>query len=139
MNKYIVINKLNNEHITQLIELFKQTWWANERTKDEINLMLKTSISFGLIQKETENLIGYARVLTDEIKYAFIFDLIVSESLQGKGLGKFLMQTIMAYPKFQNVKNFDLTCASDKITFYEKFGFNKDYGEKSQPMRLRLA
>src|SRR5947209_2922130 len=120
MEKYSIIERLSLEHITQLSELFKQTWWARDRTKVEIEIMLICSMSFGLIENETQRLIGYARVLTDEIKYAFIFDVILLEHSRGKGMGKMLMETIIAHPRLKNITRFELTCAPDMVGFYEK-------------------
>jgi len=135
MSEYSISHDLSNKQIEQLFELFKQMWWAKDRTLDEVNIMLKNSISFALIENTTPNLVGYARVITDEIKYAFIFDVMVVEFLRGKKLGKFLIQTIISDARFKNVKNFELTCAPEMMSFYEKLGFSEDYGLKSIPMR----
>lgn len=138
MGNYSIIEQLNSGQIEQLSELFKQMWWARDRTKNEIVIMLKNSMSFGLIENETQNLVGYARALTDEIKYAFIFDVMTAEHLRGKGLGKMLMDAIITHPRLINVKNFELTCAPDMVAFYEKFGFNENYGWEVRPMRLTI-
>lgn len=137
MSEYSISHDLSNKQIEQLLELFKQMWWSKDCTLDEVNIMLKNSISFALIENATSNLVGYARVLTDEIKYAFIFDVMIAEVLRGKRLGKLLMQTIISDSRFKNVKNFELTCVPEMLPFYEKFGFSKDYGLKSIPMRYR--
>lgn len=136
MDGFSIIEQLNSRQIEQLSELFKTMWWAHDRTKEEISIMLGTSISFGLIENETENLVGYARVLTDEIKYAFIFDIMTAEYLRGKGFGKLLMETIIDHPRFVAIKNFELTCAPDMMGFYERFGFSEYYGNGVRAMRL---
>ena len=42
---------------------------------EDIAIMLKNSMSFGVIENNTKRLVGYARVLTDAIKYApFLMD-----------------------------------------------------------------
>lgn len=135
MKEYSIIHELSSKQVGQLLELFKQMWWAKDRSETEVATMLKNSISFGLIN-DAQDLIGYARVLTDEIKYAFIFDVIVTEHVRGKGLGQILMDAIIAHPKFRDVKNFELTCAPDMLPFYERFGFSEDYGVEVRPMRL---
>ena len=135
MKKYSIIHELTSKQIGQLLELLKQVWWTKDRTEAEVVTMLKNSMSFGLIN-DTQDLIGYARVLTDEIKYAFIFDVMLAEHLRGNGLGKVLMEAIIAHPRLKNIKNFELTCAPDMVGFYERFGFSEDYGVKVRPMRL---
>lgn len=73
MNTFTIIEQLNEIQIEQLYSLFQQMWWAHDRNMADILTMLKNSMSFGLIENNTQNLVGYTRVLTDEIKYAFIF------------------------------------------------------------------
>ena len=136
MKDFSIIEQLNQKQIVQLSELFKEMWWTRDRTMEEILVMLKNSISFGLIDNKTEDLVGYARVLTDEIKYAFIFDVMTVDYHRGKGLGKMLMSTIIDHPRFQRIKNFELTCAPDMVGFYVKFGFSENYGSDVRPMRL---
>lgn len=135
MSEFLIIEQLNNKQVQQLHDLFKQMWWAKKRTLEEISTMLNTSMSFGVIESNTENLVGYARVLTDEIKYAFIFDVMAVEYYRGQGLGKMLMDAIIAHPRLKSVSNFELTCAPDMVTFYEKFGFSENYGSDVRPMR----
>jgi predicted GNAT family N-acyltransferase len=138
MESISIIDKLNSEQIEQLYHLYKQTWWANDRTMDEILIMLETSLSFGFIENETNNLIAYARVLTDKFRYAFIFDVIVDEKFRNKGLGKKLIEVIFEHPELKNIKRFELTCKSVMIPFYEKFGFKEDYGDDVKAMRCKV-
>jgi predicted GNAT family N-acyltransferase len=136
MRQFLIIDQLNDNQVQQLNKLFQEMWWAKERTMDDIAIMLKNSMSFGVVERDTQNLVAYARVLTDEIKYAFIFDVIVVDYHRGKGLGKLIMDAIIAHPRLKNVKNFELTCAPDMVGFYEKFGFSESYGDDVRPMRF---
>lgn len=134
--EFIVIETLNTQHIDQLENLFKKMWWAKDRTREEMLIMLETCMSFGVIETKNQKLIAYARVLTDVIKYAYIFDVITDEEYRGNGLGKMLINTIINHPKLRNVQNFELTCAPDMVAFYEKFGFSENYGWEVRPMRF---
>lgn len=138
MHKISLIEKFSIEQIEQLQKLYQQTWWANNRTPEETATILRNSISFGLFENETSKLIGYARVLTDEIRYAFIFDVIVDEKYHGQGWGKRLMQYIISHPKLSRIKYFELTCRPDMIEFYTKFGFSENYGPEITPMRFTV-
>jgi predicted GNAT family N-acyltransferase len=135
MKKFSIIEQLNSAQIAQLFDLFQKMWWAEGRTSEEIAIVMQNSMSFGIIENDTQNLVAYARVLTDEIKYAFIFDVMAVDYHRGKGLGKMLMDAILVHPKLKNVKNFELTCAPDMAAFYEKFGFSENYGREVRPMR----
>jgi len=135
MQSLTIVHELNKPQIDQLVDLYKKMWWSKERTKDEVLTLLKTSVSFGLIHDATQELIGYARVLTDEIKYAFIFDVMLQEHMRGKGLGKALIEAIVAHPKLKRITRFELTCVPELVSFYEQFGFSENYG-KVRAMRL---
>lgn len=137
MSEFLIIHQLNANQIEQLHDLFKQAWWTKNRSSEEISTMLNLSMSFGVIESDTKNLVGYARVLTDEIKYAFIFDVMLLDRHRGKGLGKMVMDAIIAHPRLKNVQCFELTCAPDMVTFYEQFGFSENYGDEVRPMRFR--
>lgn len=134
MKEFTIIEQLEEKHIEQLYDMFQSMWSSEGRTKEEISALLNVSMSFGVINNTTQNLVAYARVLTDKIKYAFIFDVMAIEQYRGRGLGRLLLEAVIAHPKLKNIKIFELTCAPDKITFYEKFGFNEDY-ENVRPMR----
>jgi len=127
MEPFSIIEQLDTKQTQQLLDLLHKTWWGKDRTMQDVATTLKKCLSFGLIENISGKLIGYARVLTDEIKYAFIFDVMVDEPYRKKGLGDVIMKAIIAHPKLQCIKNFELTCAPDLIKFYERFGFSEDY------------
>ncbi|MCD6038696.1 MAG: family N-acetyltransferase [Gammaproteobacteria bacterium] len=133
--KFSFIEKLNETQLDELHALYKKMWWSTDRTKEEIAALLKNSIPFPLINHDTSELVGFARVLTDEFRYAYIYDVMTAEHLRSKGLGKLIMQHILSHPKLQNVKYFELTCVPEMADYYKKFGFTEDYG-KVVAMRL---
>lgn len=137
MDKFTIVEQLTEAQIEELHALICSTWWAKQRSYEDIQTMLKTCMCFAVIEVSSQKLVAYARVLTDGIKYAYIFDVVAFEAYRGIGLGKKLMQTIIAHPQLSNIKNFELTCAPDMVPFYEHFGFSEDYGPEVRPMRYQ--
>lgn len=133
-NNLIIVNNLNEKQIDQLHELYQKMWWSIGRNKNDIFTLLKTCIPFAVIQNDTQNLIGFARVLTDEMRYAYIFDVMTYEEYRNQGIGKSLMKSILTHPQLAHVKYFELTCAPDMVTYYAQFGFSTDF-EKVIAMR----
>lgn len=125
----LIISDLDSKHIEQLYELYQQMWWSVGRSKEDITTLLKNCIPFAAIHNNTQNLVGFARVLTDEIRYAYIFDVMVQETFRNRGIGKLLMGSIFSHPRLNNVKYFELNCTPEMVPYYEKFGFSKDLGE----------
>lgn len=138
MQEYSVLYELSTQHFEQMYQLVHATWWGLKRTADEMQRLMKKSLPIVLVDNHTQDLIGFARVLTDEVRYAFIFDVVVVESRRGQGLGQQILKAIFEHPTLQQIKYFELTCAPDKVKFYERAGFKLDYtsnGVQVLPMR----
>lgn len=131
---YSIQHEMTYEQFDQLHRLIKTMWWSTDRTKEEIETMHKHCLPFAVIDNNTQRLIGFARVLTDEVRYAYIYDVMTEEPLRGKGIGKMIMQAILSHPKLMRVKYFELTCAPEMVEYYRKFGFSDNY-ETVIPMR----
>jgi ribosomal protein S18 acetylase RimI-like enzyme len=69
--------------------------------------------------------IGCGRVVGDGGLYFYVQDIIVSPDFQGKGLGKRLMQAIMAYLEINARPGafIGLMAAKGTNDFYDQFGF----------------
>ncbi|MDY6803655.1 MAG: GNAT family N-acetyltransferase [Cyanobacteriota bacterium] len=124
--KVEAIAQLTEEQIEDLYQLYKSTWWANNRTVPGIRKMLQnTDIAIGLCEVESKKLVAFGRVLTDYFYRAVIWDLIVEESYRGQGLGKALMEAIVNHPSLKEVESMSLMCFPEMVPFYEKFGFTQ--------------
>lgn len=126
-NRFMIVESLTSEQIDQLVMLFHKMWWSAERTKDQVLTLLDSCLAFGLID-EHKKLIGFARVLTDRMRYAYIYDVMIEEELRSMGLGAMIMQHIINHPKLNNIKYVELTCAPEMENYYVKFGFKCDFG-----------
>lgn len=123
------VNQLTDKQVNQLHALYQNEWWSKGRTlKDTKKCVENSQFIFGLLD-ENENLIGFSRILTDQVYKALIFDVIVSDSYRGKGLGQSLIAEIKNHKILRDVQHFELYCLPEMIPFYEKHGFNSDLGE----------
>ncbi len=64
--KIKLIHHLNlDNHLDDLYLLFQSEWWTKTREKEDLAIMIQNSdILFGLVVKQTNQLVGFARVLT---------------------------------------------------------------------------
>ncbi|VXD14643.1 GCN5-related N-acetyltransferase [Planktothrix serta PCC 8927] len=121
----IVVQDLTPTQIQDLEKLYKQGWWSYQRTSKDIQKMLTNSdIIIGLVDSNTQKLIGFTRVLTDYTYRALIWDVLVESSYQNQGLGKKLIDEILTHPDLQEVEAFLLMCLPEMVPFYEKLGFH---------------
>jgi GNAT superfamily N-acetyltransferase len=67
--------------------------------------------------------VGFARVVTDAATFAYLGDVFVLQPYRGRGLGKRLMEAVMAHPDVQGVRRFMLATA-DAHALYAQFGFH---------------
>lgn len=107
--------------IAQLLELYRSADWARNRTAEEAAAVLSNS-SLVFTLWEGDRLAAFARVLTDFIFRAAIYDVIVHPDVQRKGVGKALLEKVLTYPSLKKVQVFHLL-TRDKRAFYEKLGF----------------
>lgn len=122
MSGYQLLRHLEEHQIPKLHELYARQWWTSQRTLADIKKMLAASdLLFAYWDEQKDKLAAFARVLTDHVYRAIIFDVIVDEELRGSGLGKKLMNDIIN--ETSHIERVELYCKDDKIAFYEKLGF----------------
>lgn len=124
-----VIFSLEPEQVAQLHTLYQQEWWTKGRTLEETDSCVRGStIAIGLVNEGNE-LVGFARVLTDFTLKALIFDVIIREDQRKTGLGNKLLSLIKSHEKLQRVRHFELYCLPEMFKFYTKHGFTPEVGE----------
>jgi GNAT superfamily N-acetyltransferase len=65
---------------------------------------------------------GFARVVTDGATFAWLCDVFVLPAHRGRGVGKRLMDAVMAHPDVQPVRSFMLA-TRDAHGLYARYGF----------------
>ena len=115
---------LTSSQIDQLVALFQTEWWTKGRTRADTEMALQMGgPMFAFVDPESDDLVAFARTITDGVYKAMIFDIIVKVTWRGTGLGALLMETVLNDPALVNVKHRELYCLEDMVPFYEKWGF----------------
>jgi GNAT superfamily N-acetyltransferase len=102
--------------------LSNRSYWAMGRDIEVVKCSIDNSLCFGMYD-DSNKLIGFARVLTDNAVFAYIMDLFILEKFRQQGLGKRLMDYIISYPDLLNVKRIMLA-TKDAHGLYERCGFS---------------
>ncbi len=97
-----------------------RSYWAAKRTRARVETSLRNSLVFGVY--EGNHQVGLARVVTDYATFAWLCDVFVDEDYRGPGIGKWLMETIVAHPDLQGLKRM-LLATSDAHGLYRPYGF----------------
>ena len=95
-------------------------YWSEGIGRDLVAHALDGSLCFGLYLGTTQ--IGLARVVTDRATFAYLCDVYVLPSHRGRGLGEWLIETVMSHPDLQGLRRFSLV-TKDAQELYRKFGF----------------
>jgi GNAT superfamily N-acetyltransferase len=98
----------------------KDIYWTAGRTIEEVQTTIDHSFCFGIYLNDQQ--IGFARVITDYVVFAYVMDVFIDEAHRGKGYSSILMEAMMNEPQLQNVKIWRLA-TRDAHHIYEKFGF----------------
>jgi predicted GNAT family N-acyltransferase len=129
MDKYRIVESLTESQVSELMDLYKNEFWSDKRTREDVVKMLAgTDVIIGLVD-ECDRLIGITRVLTDFVYRAMIFDVIIKPTHRKMGLGAKLMDAVLNHPELQTVEHFYLNCLPNMMPFYERWGFSDDVGE----------
>ena len=123
-----IIETLSDDQCRQLHALYQQEWWTRGRTlADTRKCVAGSQIRIGLVDG-SGSLQGFARVLTDYVFKAIVFDVIVAGDKRGEGLGKTLMSLVLNHEKLRSVKQVELYCLPELSGFYEQLGFSTAVG-----------
>jgi GNAT superfamily N-acetyltransferase len=125
-----IVSQLDDQQVRDLVAMYQREWWTPERREPDVRRMLASpGVIIGLCDRETRRLAGFARVITDYVYKALVLDVIVAPSHRSTGLGKTLMDAVVAHPALREVSHFELYCRSEMIPFYRRWGFTDEIGE----------
>ena len=102
-------------------DFLKDIYWAAGRTIDEVQTTIDSSFCFGIYLDDVQ--IGFARVVTDYVVFAYLMDVFIAKEHRGNGYSSILIDAMMNEPVLKNIKIWRLA-TSDAHFLYEKFGFS---------------
>ena len=122
---YRVIDSIDDHRLHQVMELFKHEWWTSRRTVEHTRAILRGSdLALGICDEAEDRLVAFARVLTDSVVRAFIFDVIVAADRRGVGLGRRVVEAVLRHAAVKDVELVELYCKPELVPFYERMGFS---------------
>lgn len=101
--------------------LSNQSYWAKGRSRELVLKSMQNSLCFAVFTGQSEQ-IGFARLVTDYVVFAWLMDVFIDDAFKGQGLGKMLIEHITELPELQQVNGIGLR-TKDAHSLYEKYGF----------------
>ncbi|MDQ3124541.1 MAG: GNAT family N-acetyltransferase [Pseudomonadota bacterium] len=105
----------------------EESYWGKGIPWPVFERACRGSICFGLF--EADRLVAFARVITDQATFAWLCDVFIANEARGRGLGKAMMEGMLAYPTLRDLRRWGLATA-DAHGLYAQYGF-----EPADPLR----
>jgi GNAT superfamily N-acetyltransferase len=115
--------------------LAEESYWVTGISRTNVEKCIKHSLCFGVYQDGRQ--IGFARVVTDFVRYAHLLDVFVLPEFRGRGIGKSLMENILAHPELRTIVRYTLG-TQDAHGLYAQYGFTAFTNPERQMELLRL-
>ncbi|MCS7291859.1 MAG: GNAT family N-acetyltransferase [Gloeomargarita sp. SKYBB_i_bin120] len=99
-------------------------FWAVNRTLEDLQTAVDHSEPVVTVW-DGERLIGFGRATSDWVYRAVLWDVVIHPEYRGRGLGRQLVETLLAHPSIRSVERVYLMTSSQQ-GFYERLGFEEN-------------
>lgn len=133
----IEIRLIKTACLEALVSLYKDAGWWKESYGESPEFLQGIVAGSALFAGAFENtkMIGMGRALSDQASDAYIQDVAVLKEFQGRGIGKKIIQTLIAGLNAWGVDWIGLIAEPGTTGFYEELGFELLKGHV--PLKLK--
>ena len=97
------------------------SYWSPGVPYEVVDRAIDASLPFGLYAPDGAQA-GFARLVTDGATFGWLADVFVLDAHRGRGLGKWLVEAVLAHPVLADARRIILATA-DAHSLYQRFGF----------------
>lgn len=117
----------------ELIHRFlRSAYWSENVPRAIVDRSIAHSLPFGLYD-ESGDQVGFARVVTDRAVFAYLGDVFIVEGHRGRGLGRWLVETVLSHPDLRGLRRIALA-TRDAHGLYDRYGFRPGNSETLMTM-----
>jgi len=98
------------------------SYWAKGRPKAVQDAAIDASRNYSVHEVGSGRQVGYARVVTDRVTFAWLCDVFVDPDARGTGVGKLLVDGVLADLDALGVRR-TLLATADAHGLYAQYGF----------------
>jgi len=107
--------------IDAVLAMLRGSHWAGSMTRRQLERAIANSLCVSVFDSSAAQL-GFARAVTDLATYAYLTDVIVADAARGRGIGSWMVETLVGHPDLQGLRRW-LLATKDAHGLYEQFGF----------------
>lgn len=101
--------------------LAEEAYWSLGRSLDEVEASMRQSLVVGLFADGKQ--VGFGRVITDGVTFAYLCDVFVEPGSRSQGLGTWMVTRMVAMLRESNIKQV-LLATRDAHQLYIRAGFH---------------
>lgn len=102
--------------------LSEESYWAAGRSYDLVARSIDGSLPYSVFTADGAEQVAFARAVTDGATFAWICDVFVDEHHRGRGLGQWMIDTIVSDLSERGILRF-LLATRDAHEVYRRSGF----------------
>ncbi len=119
-DEYLVSTSRERVALDVVHRFLASSYWAPGVGIDTVRRSVDHSLPFGLYRGA--ELVGFARVITDYATFGYLADVFVLPEYRGRGLGRWLVECVLAHPALQGLRSWGLK-TRDAQALYRRLGF----------------
>lgn len=106
-----------------VLAMLRAAHWGAAVTRPILERSIENSVCVGVYEDGRQ--LGFARAVTDLATYAYLTDVIVETEARGRGIGSWMIETLVGHPDLQGLRRMTLF-TRDAQRLYERFGFSTE-------------
>jgi N-acetylglutamate synthase-like GNAT family acetyltransferase len=122
--EFMIKSGFEKMDFTKVTKMLSTAFWSPGIKTEEVKQGAKNSaLVVGAFTTKNEQ-IGYARVISDKTRFAYILDVFVEEKYRKRGIGRELIKFILNHDELRDVYQW-LLITKDAHGVYSKVGFKQ--------------
>jgi GNAT superfamily N-acetyltransferase len=119
-----VSSDVNRLRMSEVQAMLSKAFWSPGITEAEIRKGIRNSALVVGAYLEDQRQVGFLRVVSDKVRFAYLMDVIVAEEFRRQGIGQKMVRFALAHPELKDVYQW-LLISRDAQGVYEHCGFQK--------------
>ncbi|MDR3596743.1 GNAT family N-acetyltransferase [Clostridium sp.] len=123
MDDIVIKDGIENMDFKKVTKMLSNAFWSKGIELSEVMQGAENSALIVGAFEQDGSQIGYARVISDKTRFAYITDVYIEEYFRKKGIGQKIINYILNHKELKDVYQW-LLITKDAHEVYKKIGFN---------------
>lgn len=117
----VLLDGMDRMDFVRVTEMLSKAFWSEQIHMDEVKKgAAHSALVVGAFLGDIQ--VGYARAVSDKIRFGYLMDVYVDEPYRRKGIGQKMVHYILEHPELKDVYQW-LLITKDAHGVYKKCGF----------------